>query len=256
LEMFIYSFLVTSLSSIFALIIFSEHSSVVFPFLVTLALLPAMHKILKDQERIEERFENLSFFERYKKILEIYTFFFLGVVFSVIFTMAFLPNNFCEKLFSDQISTINAIRNENIEIQGKYYSTYEDFLSISYNNIKVLVIAFLLSFFFGSGALFILSWNASVVGVFISLYAKILSDAYDKHILISHIEAFLSISLHGIPEVFGYFLGGIAGAVLSFGLVEGENRKIILCDSFKTLLVAIFFILLGAFLESFIVASL
>ncbi len=255
-EMFVYSSLVGILSGLFALMIFNEYASIVFPFLITIALLSPVHKLLEDQERVEERLISMSLFRRYKRILEIYLFMFFGVLFSTVLLIAFVPYNHTNVLFKEQIDTLNAIRGEEINIQGNYYNFQEEFFDIFFNNLKVLFIAFILSFFFGSGALFIISWNASVVGVFVSLYGKVISQSTGTPLLLSHLQALLSISLHGIPEVIGYFLGGVAGGVLSFGLIEGESRKLILIDSLKVFFIGSIFILVAAFIESILLPLL
>ncbi len=255
-EMFLYSAFVTLIASIISLIVFTQYASITLTFIISMTLLPVMHKLLLFQERTNEMKFNLPFHERYRNILQIYGMFFLGVVFSTLFMFSFYPSDALKSLFEEQISTINAIRNDNLGIEGYVYNRFADFVDITGNNLKVLFIAFLMSFFFGTGALFILSWNATIVGTFIALYARELSDAYEKHILLAHIESFLSISLHGIPEIMAYFLGGIAGGILSYGLIEGNNRKLILRDSFTVFALASFMIIVAGFIEVYISASL
>ena len=167
-HMFIYSVIISTASIWAAHIIFPSAQSIVFIFLITISLTPVIYKILEDKEKEDENISshiNLSFFESHGKVLEIYLFFFLGVIFSISIWYSFLPIATTDNMFSYEIKTIQDLR-------GSYNCGTLDeqscsTLSITANNMKVLALCFLVAFFFGTGAIFILSWNAAVIGVFI-----------------------------------------------------------------------------------------
>ena len=247
-EMMIYSIISSSVSLLIANMIFPNDASIVFLFLTTISVFPVIHRILQDQEVIDEmEFRSMSFLQRYGRTIEIYSYFFLGVIISVSFWASFLPQEKVDVLFRHQITTLKAIRGG---VTG-YAVHVNDFIDITKNNVQVAFIAFLLSFFFGTGAIFILSWNASIIGVFTSLMAKQLTSQ-GHNVFISHLSALLSISLHGIPEILGYFGAGIAGGVLSIAMIQGENKRIIILDSIKLFLLSLLLIVIAAFIESFI----
>ena len=131
--------------------------------------------------------------------------------------------------------------------------TFSDFFL---NNTQVMILIFILSMLFGAGAIFILAWNASVIGVYAGLIVNSfvikgfpLTNAYIFGVPV----ALVSIALHGIPEIMAYFFAGIAGGILSVGVMReklgSRNFKIIFIDSLKFLLIAEVFIAFAAWLE-------
>lgn len=244
-EMLAYTLLVTWISFIFAYTVFHEYASIITIFLITIAIFPVIHKVLEDQEEIEElEAKQLSFMERYKKIIEIYFFFFLGITLATSIGYYFMDNSITYELFKEQIKTIENIRNENLT--GYATHPYQTFFDIVTNNIKVAFIAFIMSFFFGTGASFLIAWNSSVIGVFIGYYTTEFAKT-GIHPFAAYFSTFLSISLHGIPEMIGYFLAGIAGGILSFGIIKGSI--FILKDSLNVFLISIGVILLAGVIE-------
>ncbi len=245
LEMFVYAVLITWTSFLFAYTIFHEYSSIIAIFLITIAIFPVIHKILEDQEEIEElEAKQMSFIQRYRKIIEIYFFFFLGILLATSTAYYFIGKDTAYNLFKEQIKTIENIRNENLT--GYATNIHKTFFDIVINNIKVAFIAFVMSFFFGTGASFLIAWNSSVIGVFVGHYTLEFAKA-GTHPLTAYFSTFLSISLHGIPEMVGYFLAGIAGGILSFGVIKGST--FILKDSLKVFLIGIGIILIAGAIE-------
>ena len=94
---------------------------------------------------------------------------------------------------------------------------------------------------------FILVWNASVLGVFLS-----------KIININPITALLYLP-HGLLEISGFILAGIAGALLSHQFEhfkkEHRNKKVfrrILNDIGLLVFIGVVAIIIGGLIESFI----
>ena len=110
-EMLIYGMLITSVSILVAYYIFPAQASLVFLFFVTLASVPTVAKILQDEEVIDEGEEhlNIGFFKRHSRIIEIYGFLFLGILFATSFWFTILPGSVSDILFSNQINTIESI---------------------------------------------------------------------------------------------------------------------------------------------------
>lgn len=117
---------------------------------------------------------------------------------------------------------------------------------------------FILSVLFGAGATLILSWNASVIAVYLGL-------VINKFVpTLGTVAAFLygipiglgSIVLHGVPEILAYFFAGIAGGILSIGLLRekimSKTFKEVCKDSIAFLLIAEFLIIIAALLEAFV----
>ena len=130
------------------------------------------------------------------------------------------------------------------------------FGAILLNNIKVLAFVLLFSFIYGAGAIFILTWNASVISVAIgNTIRNIISSSPT-----SYFAAF-SIGLgryltHGIPEIGAYFIGGLAGGMISIAIIKHEfiDRKFrkLIIDSSYLVLLALCLLIFAALLETFI----
>ena len=247
-EMLFYGILVTTVSLWVAYFIFPSAASVVFLFLITIAAFPVMYNVLKDEEEEDEQFAGVSkgFFERHNKVIWVYSYLFLGIIIGASFWYSALPESYTKIMFSQQISTIASI--QGATGQATYGSSFSPILL---NNLKVTFIAFVMSFFFGTGALFIISWNASVIAVFLSRTALELSHAGGS-LIMGHFAAFFSIALHGIPEVVAYFIAGIAGGILSIGIIRGTNDATITKDAFLLFGLSVAVLVFAAAIEAFV----
>ena len=110
-------------------------------------------------------------------------------------------------------------------VTGNIIKTGE-FWNIFLNNIRVLAFAIVFSLLYGAGAIFIITWNASLVGVAIANLAKSkvaqVAGATTVHYVGSYSIHLLKYMLHGIPEILGYFIGGLAGGILSVAIIKKE----------------------------------
>ena len=106
----------------------------------------------------------------------------------------------------------------------------------------------LLSLAFGAGAIFILVWNASVIGSAMGIFAK--------GQLFSLPASFFRYMIHGIPEIAGYFLGALAGGILSVAVIrkdlQGERKWRILEDVILLVIAAVVILILAAIMEVFL----
>jgi uncharacterized membrane protein SpoIIM required for sporulation len=122
----------------------------------------------------------------------------------------------------------------------------------------------LFAFIFGSGAIFILIWNASVIGTAIGNFMRteIASIAnlfgFDK---IAHYFQIISLgllrySIHGIPEILAYFIGGLAGGIISIAIIRHDfgtkKFETILLDSADLILLSVGVLFIASILEVFV----
>ena len=132
------------------------------------------------------------------------------------------------------------------------------------NNIKVLSFAILFAFIYGAGAIFILTWNASVIGTAIgnfirsniSQYAGLFGfDKFANYFSVASI-GLLRYILHGIPEILAYFYGGLAGGIISVAIIrkhyKDERFSHIVFDISEMILIAVSFLVAAAFIEVYI----
>lgn len=156
---------------------------------------------------------------------------------------------------------INA-KNNNSSTNNSSTNVFKNVFNIILkNNLNVVLIAALLSFLYGAGAIFLISWNASILAavvsldIFLGMAPVITSQSFGflKGIFNS-IYLLLGYLPHGIPEIIAYFLVSIAGAVFSRDLVKGllstQFKWKILLDIFYLIIIAIILIIIGALIES------
>jgi uncharacterized membrane protein SpoIIM required for sporulation len=99
--------------------------------------------------------------------------------------------------------------------EGKALSVYQDpnqvnmFLQITFNNLRVAFITFILGLLFGAGTIYILIVNGIMVGAFQYLFIK--HGVYA--------DSILTIWLHGAIEISSIVIAGAAGIHLGRGLL-------------------------------------
>lgn len=116
------------------------------------------------------------------------------------------------------------------------------------NNIYVLIFTILFSLAFGAGAIFILVWNASVIGAAIGIFAK--------GSLINLPAGLFRYMIHGIPEISAYFVGALAGGIISVAVIrkdlQGEGTWKILQDSLLLVIIAILILVVAGLMEVYL----
>lgn len=250
-DSFLLGIIFTSVAIMVSLSIFPSESSLLMVFFTTIAMIPIIIKVFQEEEKRES--SSLSFSEKHGDVIKFYSSFFLGTVISMSFWFSVLPEDTCLQLFDKQLGTIEMIRG---------MATGDGLFSmILENNLKVLILSFLLSFIYGSGAVFLLTWNASVIAAFVGGAVRGVIGNFSHYGQLASIFAYLhampasllSIALHGIPEFMAYFVAAIAGGILSVALLREKlgspafNNTI--KDSIKLMAGAVFLILLAAWLE-------
>lgn len=217
-------------------------------FAVIFTIIPSVYfitTVIKKEERMEEeaclKHYQQKFFQRHEKDILMFLFYFLGVTFAFAVWSFILPTDF----FQVQLVKIYEIRAAmSGYVTGSLTKgSFSSFLAILTNNLEVMIFAFIFSLLFGCGAIFIIVWNASILGVCIGELAK---DIFEVPMVA------LSFLPHGIPEVVGYLCAGLAGGLLSAAILRcrsTEVLEIIFVDAIKILLFGAFFILVAAGIE-------
>ena len=229
LLVFILSFIYVFVGYIVAHLFFPTSESIALIFTLTLLLLPSLNHIINSEEITESKGCS-HFFHNHKMIYSVYLAAFLGIFVGFLVLGKFAP-------FSYQVSVLGYLKLDQI-----IAPTVQNFIGLISVNIGVLLIFFILSFFYGAGAIFLVVLNASVFAVFM------------QNILNS--EAYAYFLIHMIPEVTGFILAAIAGAIISRALFvesfKSKKFKNILKNSLITLLISTVLIVVSAFLEIFV----
>ncbi|MBT3303715.1 stage II sporulation protein M [Candidatus Woesearchaeota archaeon] len=261
-EMFFVGIMYSSIAIFLALFVFGgDEMSLVIVFLTVMACGILMYRTMKYEEHkdLEIKSER-KLLRQHGKALSLFLFLFLGFLVSFALWYVFLPGELAQQVFSMQISTIKSI---NSNVQGMITVPFS-LLKILSNNIKVLLFSLFFSFFYGMGAIFILTWNASVVGAATGIAIKnSLSAFLAKAGAVGFAGYFTAISvgllrylLHGIPEIAAYFIGGLAGGLISVAVINhkenNEEFKKVMKDASWLILISLVILVIAAFLEVYV----
>jgi hypothetical protein len=212
---------------------------------ITIAAAPLVVRVFS----IEEHKKKGNLFERHLPVIELYAYFFIGVIIAVSFFYVLYGDRGSKCLFTDQLGALNnigVIDEKNLPICGPEGSTitglaivHKSWESFFVNNVSLVLLLFIFSLILGAGSVWLISWNASVIGVLIGY-------RLDPLILIK-------ILPHGIFEFGGYFLAAVAGGILSAAIIQErikEEYRRVLIDSFTYFGLAVVMIFIGALIES------
>ncbi len=261
-RMFLYGFAYMSVALFLAQWIFSSQASIVMVFLATMACIPLIYNtIIREENKDLEGYDEKWLLKEHSKALSYFMYLFIGVTLATALWYVVLPADTVSQLFITQSNTINAINakaSEDLAVQANHFS------KIFFNNVKVLIFCVLFSFIYGSGAIFILNWNATVVGTAIGNFIRGGLTDFAQLAGLEKITQYLEITLlglvryaiHGIPEILSYFTAGLAGGIISVAVIQHdfETRKFehVLLDSADLLLISIALVFVGAVLEVFV----
>lgn len=249
-DMFILAAIISFASVFLAHMIFPGASTgKIITLFITAAMAPAIFGIFREEEEIEreeaEHRIHKKFFDRHDEALKIFTMFFLGVFVSLFLIAIIFPSDYVASTFEDQILEIERVTSIS---SGSVVS--ENILDVIFwNNLRVMGLSFALSFLIGTGAIVILAWNASILALYLASFIR---NGLIEEFLIRTI----SIIPHAPIEIGGYFLAGMAGGILSVGLIReklfGREFFLVFKDSLLLLFLAISAILLGSLIEVFL----
>ena len=232
-------------------------------FLTSIGLAPLIFRMLTIEEKKDIDDLEDNFLERHAPIIETYGMLFVGMVLSFALWFTILPETFVNSIFSEQIMTIRAIEaiqaTALVALSGMAISKTTLKL-ILFNNLKVLFVITLLSLALGTGAIYILTWNASVIGAVIGNFARSLISGYASLGHLAGISAYFvavpvsfgKLIFHGLPEMLAYFIAGIAGGILSIAAThhEGKAIKLVMTDAAKLIGIAVFLLVSAAAIEA------
>ncbi len=243
---------------VLSLWIFPPHASLVLVFLASLAFVPLFFGTVQQEEQLElqglpERV-TMAFHGRSLAVL-LATFVGMSIIFAICYIV--LPNG--EGVFSVQTQTIAGLSKS---ITGNATGA-GIFSMILLNNLKVMIFCFLFSLIYGFGAVFILTWNASVIGAALGVYIQRGADAAmatGAHSLTAFASAgglsMLRYFTHGIPEIAGYVVGGMAGGILSIAIVNKhwskDNMDRVLLDTSNLMIIGLCILVVAGIVEVWI----
>ena len=281
LHVFIISFIISIIAVLFANQLFPGQASILSVLLITMIFVPFFQRLFVIEEEKEDEYIESAvkrrmeghLFQRHKQVIITFSAFFLGVVIALSFVYVFMPEY--SNVFVLQAETLTQISSHS---SGDFLGTIsEDVFPVEFgvfsgtvigegnfwrffiNNTQVMVLMFVLSVLFGAGAVFILTWNASVIALYLGLVVKsfMVQGLHSTTAYLYGVPVGLGmIALHGIPEIAAYFMAGLGGGILSVGFVREKLKSPefmnILKDSLIFLVAAEVLILIAAGIEAVI----
>lgn len=256
LKFFLVGFLYLSIAMYIAIWKFSSHTGLAITFFTVLAAFPYFYSTIKKEEYIDFRSnEERKILKSHARILSYFLMFFIGIVVAVSFWSLILPNETVATTFDAQFDAIGVI---NPSLAGKattdvgLVSQSKALIDIFSHNLEILILCIFFSFIYGAGALFVLTWNASIVGVAIASFVKLQSAGW----MTSIGYGILRFSIHGIPEILAFITAGFAGGIISVAVIRHhiftKKSHTIILDSSLLIAISLLLLFLAALLEVFV----
>lgn len=263
-EMFFIGLFYASIAIFLSNWIFQKYASLVMVFLTVLApLFLIQNTLMFEEEKDKEISSEIILLKEHGKALSYFMFLFMGFVIAYAFWYLVLPSHMVSNIFGVQIETIesiNTLASAHLSWSGAPTLLSQIFL----NNSKVLFFCLLFAFFYGAGAVFILAWNASVVGAAMGGFIRtgLATIARDVGFIgLSHYLSTFSLSLlryftHGLFEILAYFIAALGGGIISVAVARHdfgtEEFKHIAMDSLDLIVIAVFMLFFAALVEVYI----
>ncbi|MGC9309494.1 MAG: stage II sporulation protein M [Candidatus Nanoarchaeia archaeon] len=237
--------------------ILREGSGLLVVLFTVIACLPFMYFIIKiEEDKDVEITKSGRLLKEHSKALHALMWLFLGFVIAFSFWYIMLPEHAATN-FNFQIRTFCAINSpanfqQCIESHGLAPVTggvtkTSLIMNIFANNIYVLIFTLLFSLAFGAGAMFVLVWNASVIATAVGIFAKNLSGMP---------MGLFRYMIHGIPETAAYFIGALAGGIVSVAVIRkdlrGDRMWRILQDALLLVIIAVLILAAAALMEVYL----
>jgi uncharacterized membrane protein SpoIIM required for sporulation len=249
-----------------------EPKSMMMLVFVVIPSVPFLLKLFQSDEEVleHERVLGSRTLAKHFSVILVLLSFFLGMVIAFAFWYLYLPPDVGNHVFSLQLDELRNIKTVGLNLSAKvldgavsavtgqavsaqFAPTFE---YIFLHNLWVLFLLIAFSVIYGAGSVFVLVWNASVVGAFLGTYAKQLVFRQDAYQLASGVGyGILGLVPHGSFELLSYLIGSMAGGILSSAIVRGHfmqpgKHKEILVDVGKMMAWAVVLLAMGALIES------
>ncbi len=221
-DMFLVAIILVSFAVLVELFLPSIHGSIII--FAMIPAIPMMRALLIQEEVSDEKKRPGSLFDalgaeggilaRHGRLISILSWFFLGSVVAYAAWYAFLPPETSISAYADQITEVEVIKGV-----GSGMLTHAEKASLLFShNVEVLVLMFAFSLIHGIGSLYLLLWNASIVGV-------VIGEQVRGAGVLTGLAGLLGILPHGVFELGAYFVASLSGGILSAGIMRGHWKQ-------------------------------
>ncbi len=264
-EMFFIGFLYSSISVVLVHWIFrqdavlSKYGGILVILFTVLLSLPFVYYTLRfEEKRIVKNRGSIELLKQHRKAIYAFLWLFIGFTIAFAFWDIILPTTESYKAQIETYCMINRPTNfnecvtqygiKNAPVVSPFLTNKERLFLIFTNNIYVLLFTLVFSLIFGAGVIFILAWNASVIGAAIGIF----TDYQLKELPLGLLRFFI----HGIPEIASYFIVALAGGMVSVAVVKHETGTDkfweVLQDSLNLIILAVVVLFAAAVMEVFL----
>ncbi|MFH1589585.1 MAG: stage II sporulation protein M [archaeon] len=236
---------------ILASLLFPSDPALVAVAFTALMILPELSKLFSIEERKEKKERKFSIEHLWKDnkgFIKIYLYIALGIFLVYAIGSLLLPSFQVNHLFREQLEMRGASG-------GAVFATGL-FTDILINNWWVLVACFFLALLTGDGAIFLITWNASMWGTIFGITAKN-AALYSQGNPWWYLVMVLVIVLpHAILEITSYIMAAISGGVISKDVLlekfESMRFNKVFNYNFWLFVLAIVILIIGAFVETYV----
>jgi uncharacterized membrane protein SpoIIM required for sporulation len=206
-----------------ARVLFPGDPALVAVAFTSLLLLPELYKIFSIEERQESMEQHINLRSLWRDdmdIVRIYIFLFIGIL--LVFSVAtiLLPSFETNNLFREQLEIRFGQGFAGNAIFGDFSGGL--FFSLLTNNFMVMMACFILALLTGDGAIFLITWNASVWGTIFGITAKNAALFSGENAFFVFGSIMVIVFFHMITEGLAYFLAAISGSVISKDVILEE----------------------------------
>lgn len=255
-EMFFIGFLYSLVGIALGYWVFRAYVSLVMVTFTTIAAIPFIYSAVQSEEEKSGFLKSFALIKEHSKLVSVFIFLFLGFVTAFVLAFVFLPEAVVGEIFQSQIQAIAAV---NGTPTGNFAGVWTYFSAVVFSNLRVLFFCLVFSLLYGAGAIYILSWNASVMGTAIgdAIRVGLLKNAGAFSTVSSSLLGYL---IHGLPEMAAFFTGGLAGGIASMAMLREGFKSEAFAKAGKDALnltgFALIMLLLAALIETYISPTL
>ena len=247
-----------------ASILFPSDPALVAVAFTSMLLLPELYKIFSIEERQESMEKHMSMGALWRddiEIVRIYVFLFLGILLTYSIGTMLLPGLQTNDLFREQLEIRLGEGFAGHAIAGSVFgsSFFRLFFELLSNNFLVLIACFILALLTGDGAIFLITWNASVWGTIFGFTAKTAASFSGQSPFYVFGLIMMVVFPHMMLEAMSYFLAAISGSVISKDVIleEFASERFMEVFGFNLYLLVfgLIFLVLGALVEAFVLEN-
>jgi len=196
-------------------LLFPNSSGLASVAFTSLLILPSFTNIVFLEEETEREGRRIGLFALIRdnrSAIRILLNIFIGSFFAYLFVSLMFPSYTAPMLFEPQLRSGG--------ISGNAIISAALFNEIFVNNLIVLAVCFLLSFFIGSGGIFFIIWNSSAWGVFFGNTAAVAAGPSHSNQILYVVIILAVVIVFVVLEALAYIMATLAGSVLSRSVLD------------------------------------